>query len=120
MDLEQLRAAANKIWDDSIVARLTAYVRIPNKSPMLDPHWESDGHVEAAIQRMAGWCRAQPVRGMRVEVKRLPGKAPLLLGDVPGELPGWVLLCGHLDKRPEFTGWRPGLGPWEPVIRDGK
>jgi acetylornithine deacetylase/succinyl-diaminopimelate desuccinylase-like protein len=31
-----------------------------------------------------------------------------------------VLLYGHLDKQPEFTGWLPGLGPWEPVIRDGK
>jgi acetylornithine deacetylase/succinyl-diaminopimelate desuccinylase-like protein len=29
-------------------------------------------------------------------------------------------LYGHLDKQPEFTGWLPGLGPWEPVIRDGK
>ena len=120
MDLEQLRAAVNKVWDDSIVERLTAYVRIPNKSPMFDPQWEAQGHMEAAIQLMAEWCRAQPVRGMRVEIKRLPGKTPLLLVDVPGELPGSVLLYGHLDKQPEFTGWLPGLGPWEPVIRDGK
>ena len=35
-------------------------------------------------------------------------------------LPGCVLLYGHLDKQPEFTGWLPGLGPWEPVLRDGK
>src|SRR5690606_20517162 len=27
-----------------------------------------------------------------------------------------VLLYGHLDKQPPFTGWREGLGPWEPVI----
>ncbi len=69
---------------------------------------------------MAEWCRAQPLAGMQVEVRRLPGKTPLLLVDVPGELPGCVLLYGHLDKQPEFTGWLPGLGPWEPVIRDGK
>jgi acetylornithine deacetylase/succinyl-diaminopimelate desuccinylase-like protein len=120
MDLEQLRAAVDKVWDDSIVERLTAYVRIPNKSPMFDPQWETHGYMEAAIQLMAEWCRAQPVRGMRVEIKRLPGKTPLLLVDVPGELPGSVLLYGHLDKQPEFTGWLPGLGPWEPVVRDGK
>lgn len=120
MDLEQLRAAVNKVWDDSIVERLTAYVRIPNKSPMFDPQWETHGHMEAAIQLMADWCRAQPVRGMKVDIKRLPGKTPLLLVDVPGELPGSVLLYGHLDKQPEFTGWLPGLGPWEPVLRDGK
>ena len=69
---------------------------------------------------MADWCRAQPLPGARVEVRRLPGKTPLLLVDLPGEQPGCVLLYGHLDKQPEFTGWLPGLGPWEPVIRDGK
>ena len=120
MDLEQLRASVRKTWDESILERLVAYVRIPNKSPMFDPKWESHGHMEAAIQLMAQWCRLQAIPGMRVEIQRLPGKTPLLLVDIPGELPGCVLLYGHLDKQPEFTGWLPGLGPWEPVIRDGK
>jgi len=57
---------------------------------------------------------------MRVEIRRLPGKTPLLLVDIAGDLPGCVLLYGHLDKQPEFTGWSPGLGPWEPVLRDGR
>ena len=120
MDLERLRAAIAKTWDESILERLAAYVRIPNKSPMFDPQWESNGHMEAATRLMADWCRAQPVPGMRVDVRRLPGKTPLLLVDVPGELPGCVLLYGHLDKQPEFSGWLPGLGPWEPVLREGK
>src|SRR5246127_1217661 len=120
MDLDRLRAQVRKTWDESIVDRLTAYVRIPNKSPMFDPQWEEHGFMEAAVQLMAQWCRAQPIPGMRVEIKRLPGRTPLLLVDVPGELPGCVLLYGHLDKQPEFTGWLRGLGPWEPVIRDGR
>jgi acetylornithine deacetylase/succinyl-diaminopimelate desuccinylase-like protein len=76
--------------------------------------------MEAAVQLMAGWCREQPVPGMRVEIRRSPGKTPLLVVDVPGEAAGCVLLYGHLDKQPEFTGWSPGLSPWEPVMRDGK
>ncbi len=120
MDLQRLRASVGKTWNESILERLIAYVRIPNKSPMFDPQWESHGHMEAAVQLMAEWCRAQPVPGMRVEIRRLPGKTPLLFVDIPGELPGCVLLYGHLDKQPEFTGWLPGLGPWEPVVRDGK
>ncbi len=120
MNLDQLIFSVNKTWDDSIVDRLTAYVRIPNKSPNFDPDWEANGHMEKAVQLMAEWCRAQPLPGARTEIHRLPGKTPLLLVDVPGELPGCVLLYGHLDKQPEFTGWLPGLGPWEPVIRDGK
>ncbi|MGP8033462.1 MAG: M20/M25/M40 family metallo-hydrolase [Steroidobacteraceae bacterium] len=120
MDLKQLSTFVGNTWDQSIVDRLTAYVRIPNKSPDFDPQWESHGHMEKAVQLMAEWCRQQPLPGMRVEVRRLPGRTPLLLIDIPGELPGCVLLYGHLDKQPEFTGWLPGLGPWEPVIRDGK
>ena len=120
VELEQLRAATAAAWRTSIVERLTSYVRIPNKSPMFDPAWETNGHMSAAVQLLADWCRSQPVPGMRVEVRRLPGRTPVLLVDVPGELPGSALLYGHLDKQPEFTGWLPGLGPWEPVIRDGK
>src|SRR5881398_2935901 len=120
MDLKRLSGSIARTWETSIVDRLSAYVRIPNKSPLFDPQWESHGHMEAAVQLMAQWCRAQPLTGMRVEVRRLPGRTPLLLIDVPGELPGSVLLYGHLDTQPEFTGWRAGLGPWEPAIREGK
>src|ERR1700751_1908746 len=120
MDLKRLTGSIAKTWNDSILERLIAYVRIPNKSPQFDPQWERNGHMEAAVKLMADWCRAQPLPGARVEVRRLPGRTPLLLVDVPGELPGCVLLYGHLDKQPEFTGCLPGLGPWEPAIRDGR
>jgi acetylornithine deacetylase/succinyl-diaminopimelate desuccinylase-like protein len=120
MDENQLRNFINRVWDDSIVERIGQYVRIPNKSPMFDPQWEQHGHMEAAVELMAGWCKAQPIPGMRVAVQRLPGKTPLLVIDIPGERSGCALLYGHLDKQPEFTGWLPGLGPWEPVLRDGK
>jgi acetylornithine deacetylase/succinyl-diaminopimelate desuccinylase-like protein len=120
MDLKHLSAHIARTWQDSVVERLVAYVRIPNKSPMFDPQWESHGYMEQAAQLMAEWCRAQPLPGMRVTLQRLAGRTPLLLADIPGELPGCVLLYGHMDKQPEFTGWLPGLGPWEPVIRDGK
>jgi len=120
MDLERLNLRIVSTWDDSILDRLIAYVRIPNKSPMFDPQWERNGHMEAAVELMAEWCRTQKVPGARIEVRRLPGRTPLLLVDVPGELPGCALLYGHLDKQPEFTGWLAGLGPWEPVVRDGR
>jgi acetylornithine deacetylase/succinyl-diaminopimelate desuccinylase-like protein len=120
MDVEKLRVSVDKLWDESILEQLIAYVRIPNKSPMFDRDWESKGHMEAAVQLMAAWAREQPIPGMKVEIRRLPGKTPLLVVNIPGELPGCVLLYGHLDKQPEFVGWLPGLDPWVPVIRDGK
>jgi acetylornithine deacetylase/succinyl-diaminopimelate desuccinylase-like protein len=120
IDLPALRGFIERVWQDSILERLEAYIRIPNKSPAFDVDWERHGYMDQAVMLMAGWCRAQPIPQMRVEVLRLPGITPLLLVEIPGELPGCVLLYGHLDKQPEFTGWLPGLSPWEPVVRDGK
>src|SRR5438309_4121573 len=31
-----------------------------------------------------------------------------------------VIVYGHLDKQPEMIGWRADLGPWTPLIEDGK
>jgi acetylornithine deacetylase/succinyl-diaminopimelate desuccinylase-like protein len=120
MNLVALRQSIDRVWDDSILEHLVAYVRIPNKSPHFDPDWDEHGHMEAAVQLMAKWAREQPIAGMRVEVQRLAGRTPLLVIDIPGELPDSILLYGHLDKQPEFTGWADGLGPWQPVVRDGK
>src|SRR5207237_6055100 len=62
------------------------------------------------------------LRGMQLETVRLEGRTPCLFIDVPGtqKSADTVLLYGHLDKQPEMTGWRAGLGPWTPVIQDGK
>jgi acetylornithine deacetylase/succinyl-diaminopimelate desuccinylase-like protein len=120
MKLQQLKSTIDGVWDKSIVPTLERYIRIPNKSPHFDPDWERHGHMEAAVQLMADWCGKQPIAGLNVEVRRLPGRTPLLFVDIPGELPDCVLLYGHFDKQPEFTGWLPGLSPWEPAIRDGR
>jgi acetylornithine deacetylase/succinyl-diaminopimelate desuccinylase-like protein len=120
LDIPALTADIDRLWSQSILGRLQDYVRIPNKSPVFDPAWEANGHMEKAVELMARWCREQPVPGMTVEVRRIPGLTPLLFIDIPGERPDCALLYGHLDKQPEFTGWLPGLAPWEPVIRDGK
>jgi len=120
MDVARIFGSIDKQWHDTIVDRLKLYVRIQAKSPMFDPDWERNGYIDAAANLIADWCRLQPIPDMRVEVRRLPGLTPILLVDIPGDLPGTVLLYGHLDKQPEFTGWLPGLGPWEPVIRDGR
>ncbi len=50
---------------------------------------------------------------------RLEGRTPVILVALPGEGPT-TLLYGHLDKQPEMAGWAEGLGPWTPVIKDGK
>lgn len=111
-------------WDDEVVPRLVEYIRIPNKSPVFDADWAVHGYMDAAVELMQAWARAQPIAGMSVEVVRLPGRTPLIFIDVPafgtGSSDDCVLLYGHLDKQPEMTDWADGLGPWTPVLRGDK
>lgn len=107
-------------WEDSILATLTEYIRIPAKSPHFDPDWAAHGHIDSAVQLAEDWCRQQPIEGMTVEVARLEGRTPVLLIEIPGDAPGTVLLYGHLDKQPEMSGWDADKGPWQPLLADGR
>jgi acetylornithine deacetylase/succinyl-diaminopimelate desuccinylase-like protein len=109
-----------RTWNESIVHELVEYIRIPAKSPHFDPQWEAHGHIERAIRLAEAWVRKQPVRGLVLEIVRLPGRTPVLFFDAPGTGEHTVLMYGHLDKQPEMIGWRAGAGPWVPVIEDGK
>jgi acetylornithine deacetylase/succinyl-diaminopimelate desuccinylase-like protein len=113
-----------RFWEGAIVPALVDYIRIPAKSPHFDPAWAAHGHIEAAVGLAADWCRGNAVAGMRLEIVRLGGRTPVLFIEVPAsrgaEQAGTVLLYGHLDKQPEMTGWADGLGPWTPVLRDGR
>ena len=120
MNASTLAAAVARHWNESIVPRLVEYIRVPAKSPHFDPRWEANGHIEKVIGLAEQWVRQQPVRGLALEIVRLPGRTPVLYFDVAGAGDRTVLLYGHLDKQPEMTGWRKGLGPWMPVIEDGK
>ena len=120
MNIDRARQLIDGLWSESIVPTLCEYVRIPNKSPGFDADWQAHGHMERAAELLAAWCRSQPIRGMTVEIVRLPGRTPVLLCEVPGGVDDTVLLYGHFDKQPEFTGWAEGLSPWEPVIREGR
>jgi acetylornithine deacetylase/succinyl-diaminopimelate desuccinylase-like protein len=120
MDTAKTQEFVDRTWDESIVPALMEYVRIPNKSPAFDPNWEANGHMEKAVLLLRRWAEAHALPGMRVDINRLPGRTPLLLIDVPGQGEDAVLLYGHLDKQPEFTGWADGLSPWTPVLRDGR
>ncbi len=111
-----------EVWKSSIVPTLCDFIRIPNKSPSFDPDWAAHGHMHRAVRLLAQWCDS--VKGLAersVEIFELPGRTPTLLVDVPAFAGGTgnILIYGHYDKQPEFSGWRTGLSPWEPVL-DGE
>jgi acetylornithine deacetylase/succinyl-diaminopimelate desuccinylase-like protein len=109
-----------KFWDEAIVPALIDYIRIPAKSPYFDKDWAKHGHIDAAVKLAAQWCKKHAVPGMQLEVVRLEGRTPVLLIEIPGKAEGNILVYGHLDKQPEMTGWRDGLGPWTPKLEGEK
>jgi len=107
------------LWREQIVGVLQDYIRIPNKSPAFDADWIAHGHMHRAVHLLADWCRQQTgITGLTVEIVELARRTPALVVEVPAFAGGRgnALVYGHYDKQPEFTGWRTGLSPWEPVL----
>ncbi|OGT49073.1 MAG: peptidase M20 [Gammaproteobacteria bacterium RIFCSPHIGHO2_12_FULL_38_11] len=107
-------------WDTDIIPQLENYIRIPNKSPMFDRNWKANGYMTEAMQLIKNWCEKQAIKNMKVELLQIENRTPVLLIDIPGDSDETILLYGHMDKQPEMTGWSDGLGPWTPVLKDGK
>ena len=123
LDDAQALEQAGRQWDADIVGRLTEYIRIPAKSPGFDPLWSEHGHLDTVLRNAASWVEAQQVEGLQLEVVRIDGRTPVLFFEVPAtrsDATQTVLMYGHLDKQPEFNGWRKDLGPWTPKYEDGR
>ncbi len=112
----------DRLWGEDIVPTLSDYILIPNKSPAFDPQWETRGEMAKAVGLYEAWAKKHlaKIPGAKVEVVAPKGRTPLIFIEVPGTAPGNVLLYGHLDKQPEMKGWSEGMGPWTPVLKDGK
>ena len=120
---EEALARVSRVWDENIVPQLTDYIAIPAKSPMFAPDWEQQGLLDTVVRNAAAWVEEQKVEGLQLEVVRLPGRTPVLFFEIAATRPQSrqsVLMYGHLDKQPEFSGWRSDLGPWTPKYEDGK
>lgn len=119
INAQKLFEFVEKQWDEDIIPSLCEYIKIPNKSPHFDAHWQEHGYMDKAVKHIADWCEAHSPQNMTLEIMRIPGRTPLIFMDVPGNTDETVVLYGHLDKQPEMTGWSDGLGPWTPVLKDG-
>lgn len=120
---QKLKAAfpsIEKIWDESIIPTLSEYIKIPNKSLMFDKDWKTHGFMDQAMKLIVDWCKAHPLKDMKLELLESKDRSPLLFIDIPGQSDETVFLYGHMDKQPEMRGWDDDKGPWNPVIKDGK
>jgi acetylornithine deacetylase/succinyl-diaminopimelate desuccinylase-like protein len=125
-DAKALGAFANSAWNERILPQLKDYVAIPAKSPLFDADWEKHGLLDKVVRDAATWVESRKVPGLTLEILRQPGRTPVIFFEVAATRPSTfgtpptVVMYGHLDKQPEFSGWRNDLGPWTPKVEDDK
>ena len=123
MDAATAQRQIDAQWDGDIVRQLTDYIAIPAKSLVFDPAWAAHGFIDTVVHNAAAWVEAQKVPGLTLEVIRIAGRTPVIFFEIASTKAGstqTALMYGHLDKQPEFNGWRADLGPWTPKLEDGK
>ncbi|HJV68885.1 M20 family metallopeptidase [Ideonella sp.] len=123
LDSAALGRFVDTAWRERIVPQLTDYIAVPAKSPLFDPDWQAHGLIDKVVRDAAAWVEGRKVPGLTLEVIRAEGRTPVIFFEVAATKPGstqTALMYGHLDKQPEFNGWRSDLGPWTPKIEDGK
>ena len=106
-------------WRSDLLDQMGDFIRIPALSPAFDADWVEHGFLDQMVELAATWLTAQRLPGAVIEILRSPGRTPLLFVDIPAQgtaAEATVLVYGHLDKQPEFQGWREGTGPWTPVF----
>ena len=120
IDSDWLLSQTEQFWEERIIDSLCDYIAIPNLSPSFDKQWHNNGHMHAAVNHVKDWIDKQDVQGLEITIHEIPGLTPTLVAELPGQLDDTILLYGHLDKQPEFSGWHEDLAPWKPVRRGDK
>ena len=123
LDAARAQQQIDAQWDGDILRQLTDYIAVPAKSPTFDADWQQHGFIDTVVRSAAQWVESQKVPGLKLEVVRIVQRTPVIFFEIEGTKPGstqTALMYGHLDKQPEFSGWRGDLGPWTPKYEDGK
>lgn len=63
---------------------------------------------------------SQNIKGLKGEIKELENLSPFLIIEIDSnkeeESNKKILMYGHLDKQPHFSGWKEGLSATNPQI----
>ncbi len=122
MNVQQIQEIVGGHWQGPILDVLKQYIAIPNVSPVFDPEWQGHGYMHQAANLFHDAVGQYDIDNLDLRIVEIPDRTPLLFLVVPAMNGGQgnVLLYGHYDKQPEFTGWHAGKGPWLPVLEDGR
>lgn len=120
LNKERALHASDQYWETTALRILEEYLSIANLSPAFDPSWRERGAMDQALalyHKSAENQRADMY--LTSEIVRFGDRTPVLVVDVPGTTGGNVLMYGHIDKQPPFSGWHKGLEPFR-ATREGE
>lgn len=109
-------------WKGETLEAMKNFIRIPSKSSAFEADWEVRGELLRAVRQAESWGHQRFPEGI-FDVLQKPCVPPALYIDLPafgGHTGRPVFFYGHFDKQPETQGWSEGLGPWTPVVKDGR
>ena len=119
MDKEKTQAFVDENYEKLFVEPLMEFVKIDNLSPAYDKEYFTNGKNEKAIELVKAYAEEQKIDGLSFEVFSEPNKPAIVTIVVEGQGSQNLMLYGHLDKQPHMEGWDEGLGPCNPVIKNG-
>lgn len=123
MDKRIIKPYVEKFFNYQVLPNLMDFIRIPNCSPNYDTDWEKNGYALNAANFLCDWVDRLNIKDCSVNLLKDEGHTPFIYVDIKPTKKDddrTILLYGHLDKQPAFTGWSDGLGPQKPVILDNK
>lgn len=123
MNDDIIKTIVYQLFEEQTLPGIMDYIRIPNVSPNYDPQWDTNGNQEKAVSFLANWVLSQNLKGLSLSIYKEKKRTPFIYIEVnPSRVSDkrTVLMYGHFDKQPAYTGWSDGLGPTTPVIKDGK
>jgi acetylornithine deacetylase/succinyl-diaminopimelate desuccinylase-like protein len=120
MATELIKKYVDSAYDKALPV-LSSYIEIPNVSPFFDKEWEKNGLINKAMCLLHDWVSKQNVHGLTSKIIKHDGRTPLMYCEItPEKYTKTILMYGHMDKQPPLDKWSEGLGPYTPVLKDGK
>ena len=113
----------SEFWDKKALPSLMDFIRIPALSTAFDAEWKKHGYLYQTCEHVAAWIQKQ-IPDAKCEIIQDGERTPCLFVEILSKNveknDTTVAFYGHFDRQPEASGWGEGLGPWNPVIRNGK
>jgi len=124
MDKDVVEKYVENYCQKIVLPTFMDFIKIPNLSPLFDKNWNTNGLEGKTVSLIKNWIDIQNIKGLKTnQIIKEKDRTSFLFIEIDkfnSESDKSILLYGHFDKQPPFTGWSPDHGPNDPVIINNK